>query len=242
VKSGQNVYGYLESMKNLIIGQNLSSTAWCWHSAWKPKMFNDGWLSLNSYGSLIKDFLNYPDKVKERLKADAEKKQQLAEAAQQALEKKVDNNNKANEFKLRIKDYINHGADANSTKFSKKERQDILASFVSVFGHEPADENEWQDLMRINNGYWPSKTSRTAEEKAKEDFKKIFKRAPNLNVNNDKHTVKILAYDIHQRPEQRSLGKERKAIVKFKKIFKHLPASSADWKFIHALAYGGVNN
>ena len=240
VKSGQNVYGYLESMKNLITGQNLSSTAWCWHSAWKPKMFNDGWLSLNSYGSLIKDFLNYPEKVKERLKADEEKKQQLAEAARQALEKKVDN--RVSEFKLRIEDYINHGADANSTKFSKKERQDILASFVSVFGHEPADENEWQDLIRINNGYWPSKISQAAEEKAKEDFKKIFKRAPNLNVNNDKHTIKILAYDIHQRPEQRSLGKERKAIVKFKKIFKHLPTSSADWKFIRALAYGGVNN
>lgn len=237
VKSGQNVYGYLESIKNLIISQNLSSTAWCWHAVWAPKMFDDGWRSANSYGSLVKDFLNYPEKVKERLKADEKKKQELTQASEQVNQIK---DNLPREFQLRLESYLANGADASSIKLGEKGRQIILANFSAVFGHKPGNENEWQDLMRVNNGYWPSKVSQAAEDKAKEDFKKIFKRAPNTNNNSDKQAVKILAYDIRQRPGERSLGKERAAIVNFKKIFKRLPVNSADWKFIRVLAYSGV--
>ncbi|MDP2737028.1 MAG: cellulase family glycosylhydrolase [bacterium] len=239
VKSGQNVYNYLESVKNLIIDQNLSHTAWCWHSAWKPKMFNDDWRWANSYGSLVKDFLIYPEKVRQRLKADEKKRQELVEAAKKASQAK---NSRTREFQLRLESYLANGADANSAKLSKKDRQAILDNFAAVYGHEPENENEWQDLMRINNGYWPSKVSQEAEDKAKEDFKKIFKRLPDMNINSDKHAVKILAYDIRQRAEKRSLGKERTAIAKFIKIFKYLPVNSLDWKFVHVLAYGGVNN
>ncbi|MEI6597029.1 MAG: cellulase family glycosylhydrolase [bacterium] len=237
VNSGQNIYGYLESMKNLITSLNLSNTAWCWHSSWKPAIFNTGWVSLNSYGSLVKDFLNYPEKVKERLAADEKKKQELAQTVKPISQVK---NNLFNEFKLRLASYLANGADINSAKFNKSDRQAILDNFAAAYGHKPENENEWQDLIKINNGYWPSKISLAAEVKAKENFKKIFKRVPNMNNAADKHTMKILAYDIHQRPEQRSLGKERAAIVKFKKIFKYLPANSTDWKFIRALAYGGV--
>ena len=236
VKSGQNVYGYLESVKNLITSLDLSYTAWCWHSNWRPNMFNQDWLTTNNYGSLVKDFLNYPDKVKERLAEDERKKQEVLRAAE------LIKNSQSREFQLRLDSYLKYGADANSVKFSKKERQLILDNFTIAYGHEPSDESEWQDLMRINNGYWPSKVSPVAEDKAKQDFKKIFKRAPNLNNAGDKHAVKLLAYDIRQRPEQRSLGKEKKAIVKFKKIFNRLPANSADWKIIRVLAYGGVKN
>jgi len=249
VKSGQNVYGYLESLKNLIISQNLSYTAWCWHSSWKPKMFNDDWRWANNYGSLVKDFLKYPSKVIDRLKADEKKKQELAQATkkinqdQVALAKAIkDKENLAREFKLRVESYLINGADDNSFKLGEKERRVILSNFVTAYGHQPGDESEWQDLIKINNGYWPSNVSQTAEDKAKKDFQKIFKRVPGMNNAADKHTIKILAYDIRQRPGQRSLDKERVAIVKFKKIFKYLPNSSMDWKIIRALAYGGVKN
>jgi len=243
-KSGQNVYGYLESVKNLIVKKELSYTAWCWHSSWKPTMFESGWLSLNSYGSLVKDFLNYPGKVKERLLIDEQKRKALADAAAKPAEKKTEpaTISLSGEFKLRLKDYLNYGADANSSKFNKKERQAILANFVAAFGHEPANENEWQDLIRINNGYWPSKVSQTAEAKAAENFKKIFKRAPDLSVSGDKHAIKILAYGIRQRDGSRSIGKERAAINRFKKIFKRAPKSEEDWNFMRAIAYGGVKN
>lgn len=228
LKSGKNVYGYLESVKNLIISQSLSHTAWCWHSAWAPKMFDEGWRSANNYGSLVKDFLNYPEKVRERLAADEKKPANQTE------------DNLPREFQLRLESYLANGADANSIILGEKGRRAILANFAAAYGHKPSNENEWQDLMRINNGYWPSKISQVAEDKAKEDFKKIFKRMPNMDNNSDKHAVKILTYDIRQRQEQRSLGKERAAIAKFVKLFKRLPDSSADWKFVHALAYSGA--
>lgn len=255
VKSGQNVYGYLESVKNLISSLNLSYTAWCWHSAWAPKMFDGGWRSANSYGSLAKDFLKYPEKIKERLLADAQKKQQLEAEAKLAEEKRLAQekarqvarssdakSTREREFKLRVEAYIKYGSDINSAKLSQAGRQAILDNFISVYGHKPENENEWQDLTRINNGYWPSKESQAAENNAKEDFKKIFKRAPEMSSAGDKHAIKILAYDIQQRPEKRSLGEEREAIIKFKKIFRRLPANSADWKFIRVLAYSGVKN
>lgn len=255
VKSGQNVYGYLESVKNLISSLNLSYTAWCWHSAWAPKMFDDGWRSASSYGSLVKDFLKYPEKIKERLLADAKKKQQLEAEAKLAEEKRLAEEKarqaamsfdtksmREQEFKLRVEAYIKYGSDINSAKLSQAGRQAILDNFILAYGHKPENENEWQDLMRINNGYWPSKESQTAENKAKEDFKRIFKRAPEMNSAGDKHAVKILAYDIQQRPEKRNLGKEREAIIKFKKIFSRLPSKAADWKFIRVLAYSGVKN
>jgi hypothetical protein len=247
VQSGQNVYGYLESVKNLITSLNLSNTAWCWHSSWKPKMFNEDWRWANSYGSLVKDFLKYPDKVRERLKADEKKKQELAQAVEKAnqaqtaqAKAKQEKENLTREFKLRVESYIINGADANSVKLGEKERRAILSNFVTVYGDQPKNESQWQDLIKINNGYWPSNISQTAEDKAKKDFKKIFNRTPDMNNAADKHTIKILAYDIHQRPGQRSLDKERAAVTKFKKIFKHLPSSSTDWKFIRALAYSGV--
>lgn len=227
VKSGRNVYGYLESVKNLITSLDLSYTAWCWHSAWKPRIFNDGWRSANAYGSLVKDFLKHPEKVRERLKVDGKKKQAPAPT---------------DEFGLRLESYLNNGADASSVKLGEKERRAILDNFAAVFGHQPRNENEWQDLMRINNGYWPSKISQAAEDKAKEDFRKIFKRAPDMNISGDKQVIKILTYDLRQRPGLRSLAKEKIAIVRFKKIFEHLPAGAIDWKFIRALAYGGVKN
>ncbi|MFH0955880.1 MAG: cellulase family glycosylhydrolase [Candidatus Falkowbacteria bacterium] len=239
IKSGQNVYGYLESVKNLIISQNLSYTAWCWHEAWKSNIFNEGWRSANSYGTLVKDFLKYPEKVKERLVVDEKKQQELIEAAEQVNQIK---DNLPREFQLRLESYLINGADANSVILGEKGRRVILANFAAVFGHEPSNENEWQDLMRINNGYWPSGISQTGENKAKEDFKKIFKRASDMNNNSDKHAVKILTYDIRQRSGERSLGKERTAIAKFIKIFRRLPSSSTDWRFVHVLAYSGVNN
>lgn len=233
-KSRLNDYNYLETVKNIIISKDLSYTAWSWHSLSKPNMFDENWAAPNSYGLLVKDFLDFPEKVKNRLLADEAKEQELDNQA------KIQQVKIAGEFKVRVEAYVNNGADYASIKSGKAERRSILNNFISAFGHAPADENEWRDLIRIGNGYWPSKQSAAAEAKAKENFFTIFKRQPDMSVNNDKHAVKILAYGVRPRPGKRSLKSEKEAINVFKKDYGRLPQSEVDWNFIRAMAYGGV--
>lgn len=234
VKSGLNSYNYLETIKNVIIKKDLSYTAWCWHSICEPNMFNKNWQTLSSYGTLVKDFLDFPEKVKDRLLADQAKKQGLENQA------KASQKNKAKEFQLRLETYVNNGADYASIKLGKAERQAILNSFISAFGQAPSDENDWQDLIRIGAGFWPSQQSPGAEAKAKEKFIFIFKRQPDMSVNNDRNAVKILAYGVRTRANKRSLKNEQAAINIFKKNYQRPPRSDDDWNAVRAIAYGGV--
>jgi len=233
VISGLNYYNYLEALKNLIVRRKLSYTAWCWHPTWLPNMFSDNWQVLSDYGLLVKDFLNFPEKVQARISEDEKKKQQAE--SDRATARTV----KASEFKLRLKDFIDHGADESSIKLGKNERRSLVDNFVSAFGHEPINENEWQDLMLMANGAWPYRKSQAAESQAKKDFLKIFRRPPDALSSADMNSVRMLAYGLRPRAV-RDLKKEKTAIANFKKIFKRQPRSEEDWNFIRVMAYSGV--
>ncbi len=117
------------------------------------------------------------------------------------------------------------------------ERAGVLNSYKSAFGKLPRTEAEWQDVIKIANGRWPSERSTTAESKAKVSFEKIYGRNANMNNTNDDAAVTIMAYGL--RPSTRNLNSERIAIVSFKYFIKYMPVSAIDWDMVRAIAYSG---
>ncbi|MDP3043455.1 MAG: hypothetical protein Q8N21_03560 [bacterium] len=118
------------------------------------------------------------------------------------------------------------------------ERAGVLNSYKSAFGKLPTTESEWQDAIKIANGRWPNERSEAAETKAKKEFKKVYKREPDMNNPNDNAAVTVIAYGL--RPDARNLNSEKAAIKTFKHIYRYNPSSAADWDIVRAIAYSGA--
>ena len=110
--------------------------------------------------------------------------------------------------------------------------------FKAAFGKLPKTEAEWQDVIKIANGRWPSERNMAAETKAKVSFKKIYGRDANMTNANDNAAVTIMAYGL--RPSQRNLNSEKVAIITFKYFIKRAPVSAIDWDMVRAIAYSGA--
>jgi len=82
-------------------------------------------------------------------------------------------------------------------------------------------ETEWQDAIAIGNGRWPTKRSAVAVAKATIEFKKVYKRSPDMKQPNDDAAVIVIAYGL--RPAIRNLNSEKAAIKSFKAIYGHNP-------------------
>ncbi len=118
------------------------------------------------------------------------------------------------------------------------ERAGVVNSYKAAFGKLPQTEEEWQDVIKIANGRWPSERSEQAEERAKQEFRKVYLREPDMNNPNDNAAVTIIAYGL--RPSDRNLESEKAAIKIFKAIYKYNPSSAVDWDIVRAIAYSGA--
>lgn len=136
-------------------------------------------------------------------------------------------------------DFIAYGVDENTQKIGASERAGVVNSFKSSFGRWPAAEKDWQDILKIANGRWPSQSSAEAESKAAGAFKKIYLRAPNMNNAHENAAVTVMAYGL--RPAARNLDSERAAIGIFKGIYGFNPASAFDWDIVRAISYSGAS-
>lgn len=136
-----------------------------------------------------------------------------------------------------ITNFIVYGT-KSTQKLGAGERAGVLNSYKSAFGKLPATESEWQDAIKIANGRWPSEKSEAAENKAKSEFKKTYKRDSNMNNPNDNAAVTIMAYGL--RPSDRNTESEKAAIKIFKAIYHYNPASATDWDAVRAIAYSGA--
>lgn len=143
----------------------------------------------------------------------------------------------ATALKSGINNFIANGT-KSTVSLGKGERAGVVNSYKSAFGKSPATESEWKDCIAIANGRWPSLTSATAEYKAKQDFKKVYKRDANMKNTNDSSAVKIMAYGL--RPANRNVNSEKAAIRIYKNIYKKSPSSANDWDIIRAIAYSGA--
>ncbi|MDD4901304.1 MAG: hypothetical protein PHS62_04365 [Patescibacteria group bacterium] len=141
------------------------------------------------------------------------------------------------ETKTAITNFVNYGTPTTKI-LGAGERAGVISSYKAAFGKVPATEAEWSDVIKIGNGRWPSVTSATAEAKAAVEFKKVYKRTPNMQQANDNAAVTVISYGL--RPTGRNLNSEKAAIKSFKAIYGHAPVSAIAWDIVRAIAYSGA--
>jgi hypothetical protein len=144
------------------------------------------------------------------------------------------------EVKKSINTFVTYGVDNNTKKLGEGERAAVIYSYKEAFEKLPETEDELTDVIKISNGRWPSNVSNEAENEAKERFKKIYKRELRETNPHDMSAMKIMAYGLKQRAENRNLDSEKMGIKIFNDIFGHLPESTEDWNAMQAITYSGA--
>ena len=139
-----------------------------------------------------------------------------------------------------IKTFIAYGVDNNTKKLGEGERAAVINSYKSAFDKLPETEAELADVIKIANGRFPSITNNQAEKRAKDQFIKIYKRVADMNNPNDSAAIKIMAYGLKQKAENRNLNSEKAGINSFKNIFGHIPALTDDWNIMQTITYSGA--
>ncbi len=139
-----------------------------------------------------------------------------------------------------ITNFITYGVDSNTQKLGAGERAAVMSSYKEAFGKLPETETELADAIKIANGRFPSTTSAEAEKYATEQFVKIYLRQPDLNNSRDNAAIKIMAYGLRQKAENRNLNSESVGIKTFRNIFGRVPQSTQDWNIMQAITYSGA--
>jgi hypothetical protein len=133
--------------------------------------------------------------------------------------------------------FVNYGTPTTKI-LGAGERAGVVNSYKAAFGKIPATEAEWSDVIKIGNGRWPTARSAASEEKAAAEFKKVYKRSPNMQQANDNAAVTVISYGL--RPSARNTNSEKAAIKSFKAIYGHAPVSATAWDIVRAIAYSGA--
>lgn len=139
-----------------------------------------------------------------------------------------------------LDDFIASGVDDNTRKLGQGERTAVIYSYKSAFNKLPETADEMADVIKIANGRFPSQTNEPAEKRAKDQFIKIYKRIPDMNDAKDAAAVKVMAYGLRQKAENRNLNSEKAGIKSFKSIFGNNPKTTQDWNAMQAITYSGA--
>ena len=118
------------------------------------------------------------------------------------------------------------------------ERGGVVNSFQAALGKLPANQSDWNDVIKIANGRWPGQASKQAEDRASTNFKAIYLRNPNKSNASDNNALKVMAYGL--RPANRNLASEKAAIKSFKAIYGYNPVKATAWDVVRAIAYSGA--
>lgn len=148
--------------------------------------------------------------------------------------------NISDKIKSAINDFITYGVDANTVRLGAGERAAVINSYKSAFDKLPETEAELTDVIKIANGRFPLVISEKGEKQAKEQFIKIYKRIADMNNANDNAAVKVMAYGLRQKAENRKLTSEKFGISSFKNIYGYTPKSTQDWNTMQAITYSGA--
>ncbi|MFH1564316.1 MAG: Ig-like domain-containing protein [bacterium] len=136
-----------------------------------------------------------------------------------------------------INNFVTYGT-ASTKKLGAGERGGVVNSFRAAFGKLPATVEDWNDVIKIGNGRWPTQRSADADALATTSFKKIYLRDSNRTNPHDDAAVTVMAYGL--RPANRNLASEKAAINIFKNIYKYAPTSAMEWDIVRAIAYSGA--
>lgn len=139
-----------------------------------------------------------------------------------------------------LNDFITYGVDSNTKLLGEGERAAVVFSYKAAFGSLPETEEELTDIIRIANGRFPKNTDVEAEKKAKARFMRIFSRVADMEDSKDAAAIKIMAYGLRQKAENRNLKSEGAGINTFKHIFGQTPKTTEDWNMMQAITYSGA--
>ena len=139
-----------------------------------------------------------------------------------------------------IKSFIADGVDDNTKKLGAGERAAVVSSYEAAFNKLPQTEAELTDAIKIANGRFPSAISASAEQKAKQQFYKVYNRVADLSDNKDAVAITVMAYGLRQQAQNRNLNSEKAGIQTFKKVFGQAPATTQDWNIMQAITYSGA--
>jgi hypothetical protein len=135
--------------------------------------------------------------------------------------------------------YFIHEGTPTTIILGAGERTGVLNSYLSVFDKLPCSEEEWQDVVKIANGRWPTERNLDHEKSAQDKyFITIYKRNPDMNNPHDNAAVTVITYGL--RPAERSLFNELAAVNIFQSIYGNKPSSALDWDIVRAIAYSGA--
>lgn len=143
----------------------------------------------------------------------------------------------AAEVKEKITDFVTYGTPTTQV-LGAGERGGVVNSFKEAFGKLPTTESDWQDVVKIGNGRWPTQTSATRETKAEAAFRVIYRRVPVRTSARDDAAVVVMAYGL--RPANRNLKSEAAAARTFKAVYGKSPSTATDWDTVRAIAYSGA--
>ena len=125
-----------------------------------------------------------------------------------------------------------------TAKLGEGERAGVLDSFKSAYGKLPITEADWNDVIKIANGRWPSQANEQAENKAKIAFKKVYLREATMDNTIDNASVTTMAYGLRTRT--RKLDVEKTAILTFNHVYGFNPSTAITWDIVRAIAYSGA--
>lgn len=169
------------------------------------------------------------------------------ETKEQVAEKKVENiiqtkplamsAEKQQTVKQVITTFVAYGTETTKV-LGEGERAGVVNSFKEAFGKLPETQNDWEDVVKIANGRFPSQTSAVSEKEAEAIFRRVYLRVPNRSQSNDNACVVVITYGL--RPDVRNLNSEKAAITTFRKIFGKSPATASGWDTVRCIAYSGA--
>jgi hypothetical protein len=140
--------------------------------------------------------------------------------------------------KLAIKCFIQNGTQTTK-RLGAGERAGVINSFAAAFSKMPTMASDWQDVVKIANGRWPSQRNASYEAKMQTGaFVKIYGRKPDLKKPADSSAIAIMSYGLL--PVNRNTNSEKAAIKTFKAIYHYSPTSALDWNIARAIAYSGA--
>lgn len=162
---------------------------------------------------------------------------ELTGEAKDAYEKLMQNRSTSQNNRHSIAYFLQFGTQTTQD-MGPGERAGVINSFYRASGILPMSAEDWADIIRIAGEKPPVQTRAEAEEKAAQDFLKIYNREVTRSNFRENFAFNTIAYGL--RPATRNIESEKKAIRIFETIYDRSPSSTADWDTMRAIAYSGV--
>jgi len=136
-----------------------------------------------------------------------------------------------------IQNFVNYGTKSN-VRLGQGERAGAVNSFRAIYKRIPANECDWQNVIKIADTKMPYDLNAGREEEVLKTFKEIYGYDYDSNNLLERIAHKVMSYGV--RPQIRDLDAEYTAAKVFYRIYGKFPTTASEWDANRALAYSGI--